>query len=105
MTPAEPIALDTTTERASWFQIAPLVIVLALFFGLPMLVVLAVSFFDFDRTDIVPAFIFDNYVDPFSSFVTLPLYSSSIQFALIVWAVTLVPPLNLPSFLFFPTPP
>jgi putative spermidine/putrescine transport system permease protein len=50
MTPAEPIAFDTTAERASWFQIAPLVVVLALFFGLPMLVVLAVSFFDFDRT-------------------------------------------------------
>jgi putative spermidine/putrescine transport system ATP-binding protein len=29
MTPGEPIALDTTAERASWFQIAPLVVVLA----------------------------------------------------------------------------
>ena len=57
-----------------------------LFFGLPMLVVLAVSFFDFDRSDIIPAFIFDNYVELFRSEVTLRLYLSSIKFALIVWA-------------------
>jgi putative spermidine/putrescine transport system permease protein len=101
MTPAEPIAFDTRAERASWFQIAPLVVVLALFFGLPMLVVLAVSFFDFDRTDIVPAFILDNYVDLFRSEVTLRLYMSSIKFALIVWLVTLVLGFNIAYFLVF----
>jgi len=101
MTPAEPIAFDTTAERASWFQIAPLVVVLALFFGLPMLVVLAVSFFDFDRTDIVPTFILDNYVDLFRSEVTLRLYANSIKFALIVWAVTLVLGFNIAYFLVF----
>src|SRR6266705_6669350 len=87
---AEHRAVDAGGERASWWQTAPLVIVLALFFGLPMLVVLAVSFFDFDRTDIVPAFIFDNYIDLFSSEVTLRLYASSIKFALIVWVITLI---------------
>jgi putative spermidine/putrescine transport system permease protein len=99
--PAEPIAFDTRAERTSWLQIAPLVIVLALFFGLPMLVVFAVSFFDFDRTDIVPAFILDNYVDLFRSEVTLRLYASSIKFALIVWAVTLVLGFNIAYFLVF----
>src|ERR1043165_2724585 len=92
---------DNTGERASWWQTAPLVVVLLLFFGLPMLVVLAVSFFDFDRTDIVPAFIFDNYVDLFSSEVTLRLYASSIKFALIVWAVTLLLGFNIAYFLVF----
>src|SRR6267154_6461868 len=92
---------ENTGERASWWQTAPLVIVLALFFGLPMLVVLAVSFFDFDRTDIVPAFILDNYADLFRSEVTLRLYASSIKFALIVWAVTLVLGFNIAYFLVF----
>jgi putative spermidine/putrescine transport system permease protein len=101
MTPAEPIAFDTRAERASWFQIAPLVVVLALFFGLPMLVVLAVSFFDVDRTDIIPTFILDNYADLFRSEVTLRLYASSIKFALIVWAVTLVLGFNIAYFLVF----
>jgi putative spermidine/putrescine transport system permease protein len=98
---AEHIAVDAGGERASWFQITPLVVVLALFFGLPMLVVLAVSFFDFDRTDIVPAFILDNYVDLFRSEVTLRLYTSSIKFALIVWLVTLVLGFNIAYFLVF----
>jgi len=101
MTPGEPIALDTTAERASWFQISPLVVVLTLFFGLPMLVVLAVSFFDFDRSDIIPAFIFDNYAELFRSEVTLRLYTSSIKFALIVWAVTFVLGFNVAYFLVF----
>jgi putative spermidine/putrescine transport system permease protein len=98
---AEHRAVDAGGERASWFQITPLVVVLTLFFGLPMLVVLAVSFFDFDRTDIVPAFILDNYVDLFRSEVTLRLYASSIKFALIVWAVTLVLGFNIAYFLVF----
>jgi len=101
MAPAESVAPDNSGERASWFQVAPLMVVLLLFFGLPMLVVLAVSFFDFDRTDIVPAFILDNYAELFRSEVTLRLYASSIKFALIVWAVTLVLGFNIAYFLVF----
>src|SRR5262249_61457125 len=97
----EAAAIGPAGERASWLQISPLVLVLLLFFGLPMLVVLAVSFFDFERTDIVPTFILDNYVDLFRSEVTLRLYASSIKFALIVWAVTLVLGFNIAYFLVF----
>src|SRR5580698_1469198 len=97
----EEHAADNSGERASWLQTAPLVIVLLLFFGLPMLVVLVVSFFDFSRTDIVPAFILDNYVDLFTSEVTLRLYASSIKFTLIVWAVTFVLGFNIAYFLVF----
>jgi putative spermidine/putrescine transport system permease protein len=93
--------VDRSGERASWWQVAPLVAVLLLFFGMPMLVVLAVSFFDFDRTDIVPTFILDNYADLFRSEVTLRLYASSLKFAAIVWAVTLVLGFNIAYFLVF----
>src|SRR5215510_13776039 len=98
---AEPEAVEYPGERASWLQVAPLVLVLLLFFGLPMLVVFVVSFFDFDRTDIVPAFIFDNYIDLFRSEVTLRLYASSLKFAAIVWAITLVLGFNIAYFLVF----
>jgi putative spermidine/putrescine transport system permease protein len=98
---AQPVAEDNSGERASWLQVAPLVLVLLLFFGLPMLVVLAVSFFDFSRTEIIPAFILDNYIDLFRSEVTLRLYASSLKFALIVWAVTLVLGFNIAYFLVF----
>jgi len=98
---AEQLADDRSGERASWWQTGPLVVVLLLFFGLPMLVVLAVSFFDFSRTDIIPAFIFDNYIDLFRSEVTLRLYLSSLKFAAIVWLVTLVLGFNIAYFLVF----
>src|SRR5262245_43756181 len=97
----EPEAVEYPGERASWFQVAPLVLVLMLFFGLPMLVVLAVSFFDFSRTEIIPAFILDNYIDLFRSEVTLRLYASSLKFAAIVWLVTLVLGFNIAYFLVF----
>lgn len=93
--------VENTGERASWFQVAPLVVVLSLFFGLPMIVVLVVSFFDFDRTDIIPAFIFDNYIELFTREVTLRLYASSIKFAVIVWLVTLLLGFNIAYFLVF----
>jgi putative spermidine/putrescine transport system permease protein len=93
--------VENTGERASWFQVAPMVVVLSLFFGLPMIVVLVVSFFDFDRTDIIPAFILDNYVELFTREVTLRLYASSIEFAAIVWLVTLLLGFNIAYFLVF----
>ncbi len=98
---AAAAAGDDSGERASWFQVAPMVIVLALFFGLPMLVVVAVSFFDYSRADIIPAFIFDNYAELFRSEVTLRLYASSIKFAVIVWAITFLLGFNVAYFLVF----
>jgi len=97
----ESPAEKNTGERASWWQVAPMVAVLTLFFGLPMLVVLVVSFFDFDRSDIIPAFILDNYVELFTREVTLRLYAGSIKFALIVWAITLLLGFNIAYFLVF----
>jgi putative spermidine/putrescine transport system permease protein len=86
---------------ASWFQVAPVAVVLVLFFGLPMLVVLAVSFFDYGHGRLYPAFMLDNYLEIFTSSVTLRLYLSSFKFALIVWAITLLIGFNIAYFLVF----
>ncbi len=86
---------------ASWLQVGPLAAVLTLFFGIPVLVVIVVSFFDFDHSDIVPTFIFDNYQDIFTSDVTWRLYLSSLKFAVIVWAITLVIGFTLANYLVF----
>jgi putative spermidine/putrescine transport system permease protein len=86
---------------ASWLQIGPLAAVLILFFGIPMLVVIAVSFFDFDHGDIIPTFILDNYQDIFTSDVTLRLYLNSLKYAVIVWAITLVVGFTLANYLVF----
>ncbi len=86
---------------ASWLQVGPLAVVLTLFFGIPVLVVIAVSFFDFQQTEIIPTFILDNYQDIFTSDTTLRLYLSSLKFAVIVWAITLVVGFTLANFLVF----
>jgi putative spermidine/putrescine transport system permease protein len=86
---------------ASWLQVGPLALILVVFFGLPMLVVIAASFFDYDHMTIVPAFILDNYVDLFTSPTTLRLYASSIKFAAITWAITLLLGFTIAHFLVF----
>jgi putative spermidine/putrescine transport system permease protein len=86
---------------ASWLQVGPLAAILTLFFGIPVLVVIVVSFFDFDHTDIVPTFILDNYTEIFTSDVTWRLYLSSLKFAVIVWAITLVVGFTLANYLVF----
>jgi putative spermidine/putrescine transport system permease protein len=50
---------------------------------------------------IYPAFIFDNYRDLFTTPATLRIYASSLEFAAIVWAVTLFLGFNLAYFLVF----
>jgi putative spermidine/putrescine transport system permease protein len=85
----------------SLLQVSPLAIILVVLFALPTLLFLAVSFFDYDRTGIYPAFIFDNYHDLFSTPATWRLYLSSLKFAAIVWAITLVIGFNIAHFLIF----
>ena len=69
---------------------APLLLVLLAFFGVPLLMVVAVSFFEFDGINSVPAFQLANYVELFSSQLTLTLYLKTVEYALMVWAITLV---------------
>ena len=74
---------------APYLQVAPLTLVLLVFFGVPLLVVLAVSFFDYDEFDIYPAFRLANYLELWSS-TTLNLYLQTIAYAVVTWALTLV---------------
>ena len=88
-------------QAVSWLQAGPLALVLLVFFGLPMLLVLAVSFFDYGRTQMIPAFILDNYVELFQSNLTFRLYVTAIKYAAIVWAITLLIGFTVAYFLVF----
>lgn len=85
----------------SALQVAPMALVLMLFFGIPLLVVVAFSFFDYDGISSNPAFVWDNYAELFSSHVTLSLYLKTLYFAAIVWAITLVVGFTVAYFLVF----
>jgi putative spermidine/putrescine transport system permease protein len=88
-------------KLAPYLQVAPLALVLLVFFGIPLVLVAVVSFFNFDEFEIYPAFILDNYIDLFSSKLTLSLYWNTIRYAVIVWAITLVIGFTVSYFLVF----
>jgi putative spermidine/putrescine transport system permease protein len=85
----------------SWFQVGPLALILVVLFALPTTLFLIVSFYDYDRTGIYPAFLLDNYRDLLTTPATWRVYVSSLKFAVIVWAITLFLGFNIAYFLIF----
>ncbi len=90
-----------TPAMVSWLQVGPLALVLIALVALPAFLFLAVSFFDYDRTGIYPAFMLDNYADLLTTPATLRVYVSSLKLAGIVWAITLFLGFNIAWFLVF----
>jgi putative spermidine/putrescine transport system permease protein len=74
----------------SWLQAAPLALILLLMFVAPLAFVVVVSFFDYGRVDIYPAFMLDNYAEIFTSDVTIRLYLKTLEYAVVVELFTLV---------------
>ena len=83
---------------AAWWQALPLTAVFALFFLVPLALVLMVSFWDYNQYEMLPAFTFKNYVNVFDGCglggddlcVTFKTYLSTLKFGLMVWLLTLV---------------
>jgi putative spermidine/putrescine transport system permease protein len=76
----------------------------ALFFAVPLGILVVVSFFDYDIIGrIIPTFTVQNYVELFTSNwgTTYKVYLTTFKFALIVWAITLVFGFTLAYFLVF----
>jgi putative spermidine/putrescine transport system permease protein len=84
-----------------YLQVLPLTVVLLVFLGIPLAIVVVVSFFDYDMFDIIPEFTLRNYVELFRSDLTYTLYLSTLKYALIVWAITLVIGFTVAYFLVF----
>jgi putative spermidine/putrescine transport system permease protein len=93
--------IKLSPTAVSYLQVAPLLLVLIAFFGIPLLMIVGVSFFEFDGVSSVPAFQLGNYTDLLSSKTTLALYLKTIEYALIVWAITLVIGFTVSYFLAF----
>ena len=84
-----------------YLQALPLTLVLGVFLLVPILTIVVVSFWDDQETGIVPAFLLDNYRDFLLSWVTWKTYIQTIEFAVIVWAVTLALGFTVAYFLAF----
>jgi putative spermidine/putrescine transport system permease protein len=89
---AAPALQRAPRRRIAWapyLQAMPLGLVLAVFLLVPLLLLVVVSFFDYDSVRIIPRFVLSNYSDVLFSAVTWRTYLNTIRYAVIVWAITL----------------
>ena len=97
-----PVTAANKSSFASYLQVAPLALVLILFFVVPVALVVMVSFFRYQMlVGIVPDFTFRNYIDLLSNRTTWTLYLSTLKFTLIVLAITFVLGFWIAYFLVF----
>ena len=74
---------------ASYLQAAPLTAILVFFLMLPILLLVVVSFWDYDFARMYPGFVLTNFAETLGSWVTWKTYLNTLKFAAIVWAITL----------------
>jgi len=93
---------------AAWWQALPLTTVFALFFLMPLALVLMVSFWDYNQYEMLPDFTFKNYIAVFDGClsgedmcVTFKTYLSTLKFSLLVWFLTLIVGFTVSYFLAF----
>ena len=93
---------------AAWWQAAPLTAVFVVFFVVPLLLILMVSFWNFNDYELIPDFTFKSYISVFKGCsntqelcVTFKTYLSTFKFSLLVWLITLVVGFTVAYFLAF----
>ena len=92
-----------------YLQAAPLAAVFGLFFVVPLLLTLVVSFWDYNAYEIIPDFVFVNYEEIFEGCLadlpelclTFKTYLSTLKFCFLVWLLTLLIGFTIAYFLCF----
>ena len=82
-------------------QILPLLSVLFLFLVAPVVIILAVSFWDYTEFSLIPDFVLTNYIEIFESGVTYSTYLNTFKFAFLGWLFTVITGFTLAYFLAF----
>ncbi len=82
-------------------QAAPLAVVMIVFVGLPLLVLLTLSFWQSDGVLLTPSLTLDNYVNALTSATTWKLLLATLRYAAITWAITLTIGFTCSYFLVF----
>lgn len=101
-------SLPSGRSLAAWWQALPLTLVFALFFLVPLALVLMVSFWDFNQYELIPGFTFKSYIAIFEGCgggeemcTTLKTYLSTLKFSALVWLITLIVGFTVAYFLAF----
>ncbi len=92
----------TAKKQRPFVRVAPLSLALMVFFLAPLGVLVVVSFFENDMIfGMRPALTPESYVELFTTANTFWLYLSTLKFAAIVWAITLLIGFSIAFFLVF----
>jgi putative spermidine/putrescine transport system permease protein len=76
------------TRATPYLQATPLLVILGFFLAIPILLLLVVSFWDYDFAGMYPDFMTLNYAETLGSWVTWRTYGNTLKFAVTVWAIT-----------------
>ena len=93
----------------AWAQVAPFALAFALFFVIPLIFVVVVSFWDYNDYAILPGFTTRSYVETFegcydqlpSLCTIIKTYLSTVKFCFLVWLFTLLIGFTIAYFLAF----
>ncbi|OHV78476.1 ABC transporter permease [Ensifer sp. LCM 4579] len=83
-------SLAALGRLTAYLQATPLLLILGFFFVLPILMIVVVSFWDYDFAGLYPDFMTMNYADTLGSWVTWKTYLNTLKFTALTWALTLV---------------
>jgi putative spermidine/putrescine transport system permease protein len=115
-TPAVSRAADTVARRGldrvgipGWLQAMPFGLVFLFFFVIPLILVVIVSFWDYNDYEMLPSFTMRSYTENFEGCLTqlpdlctiLKTYVSTAKFCFIVWLTTLIIGFTIAYFLAF----
>jgi putative spermidine/putrescine transport system permease protein len=106
------IGLSMVQDRKSfvaWLQAAPMMLIFALFFLLPLAFVTIVSAWDYNEYEMIPAFSLRGYTDTFEGCIAdlpnlctiLKTYLKTLKLCLLTWSLTLLIGFTVAYFLAF----
>jgi len=96
------IDMNRVVKAVPYLQALPLSAVFVAFFAIPIVLVVVVSFFDYETYQLlIPAFTLDNYREVFSEDVTYRTYLITIEFCALTWAITVTLGFLIAYFLAF----
>jgi putative spermidine/putrescine transport system permease protein len=93
--------MSLSQRMTPYLQVAPLFFVLLVFVGLPLLMIVVVSFWEYDEFEMYPSFTLANYAELLSSPTTWRLYYQTLKNAFLTWLFTLLIGFTVSYFLVF----
>src|ERR1700753_108941 len=93
--------MTRTSRWTTYLQVTPLAAIFLFFLVIHIATIVVVSFFDYNTTEIIPAFLSQNYEELLTSPVTWEIYLQTVEYAAITGVLTFTIGFTLAYFLAF----